>query len=429
MNTSCDKQTVCRAPHPHRPSPRSHARSPRSRGRFLLALLFAGLPVAGTAGADGKAWPSGSLLPPLRNVVRIASHGSHTCVTLNSGAMRCWGDGIYGQLGDGGDMEQPFAVAVIGLASGVQSIATGAAHTCAVANGGARCWGYNYFGQVGNGTDTDRDLPTPVSGLGSGVTSIVAGSLHSCALTSAGGVRCWGQNGFGQLGDGTDTNRLTPVNVSGLSGGVQAIAAGGRHTCALTTTGGVKCWGDNEDGQLGDGTMTGRLTPVDVVGLGSGVQAISAGGSHTCALLSGGAIRCWGNNDEGQLGDGTTITRLTPVVVSGFTSGGHLVSAGEEHTCAVTSGGAVRCWGDNGVGQLGNGSYTSSGEPVQVTGLTGNVQAIAVGSGHSCAVLGNGEVRCWGGNWYGQLGDETFTDSNVPVTVRQSDGIFTTSFE
>src|SRR5205823_3213591 len=156
---------------------------------------------------------------------------------------------------------------------------------------------------------------------------------YSCALTSAGGIKCWGDNGWGQLGDGTTTERHRPVDVSGLAGGVAAISAGGDHTCALTSAGGVKCWGHNVFGQLGDGTTTDGHAPVDVSGLGGGVAAIAAGGCHTCALTTAGGVKCWGDNTDGELGDGTTTERHAPVDVLGLAGGVAAVSVGALHTC------------------------------------------------------------------------------------------------
>ncbi len=350
--------------------------------------------------------------------VAIAAGGDHTCALTNTGGVQCWGDNENGELGDGSTSQSLTPVDVSGLASGVTAIAAGSYHSCALTTaGGVECWGDNGSGQLGNGTTTQSLTPVDVSGLTSGGTAIAAGYEHSCALTTSGGVMCWGDNTYGELGDGTTTQSLTPVAVSGLTSGVTAIAAGNLHTCALTTAGGVECWGYNGNGQLGDGTTTQSLTPVDVSGLASGVTAIAAGGFHTCALTTAGGVQCWGDNGWGQLGDGTTIQRLTPVAVSGLTSGVTAIAAGELHTCALTTAGEVGCWGANYYGQLGDGTLTNRSTPMVVSGLTSGVTAIAAGDQYSCALTTAGGVECWGYNLYGELGDGTPTRRLTPVDV------------
>src|SRR3989475_141451 len=243
-----------------------------------------------------------------------------------------------------------------------------------------------------------------------GLVEIEAGWHRSCALPSAGGVNCWGNNRDCQLGDGTEVDRVTAVDVVGLMSRVNAIAAGERHTCALTTGGGVKCWGNNHDNQLGDGTVNDRVTPADVMGLTSGVRAITAGERHTCALTTGGGVKCWGNNHDGQLGDGTGIDRNTPVDVAGLTSGVTAITAGRRHTCALTTGGGVKCWGKNHDGQVGDGTAINRRTPADVVGLTSGIKTITAGGQHTCA-LNPKYVQCWGDNEDGQLGDGTTADT------------------
>jgi alpha-tubulin suppressor-like RCC1 family protein len=249
--------------------------------------------------------------------------------------------------------------------------------------------------------------------------AIAAGFSHTCALTMAGAVECWGSNGLGQLGSKTaGWGRPIPVGVTGLSSGVAAIAAGGRHTCALTTAGGVKCWGHSYWGQLGDGKegVRSRATPVGVLGLSSGVTAIAAGFRHTCALTTAGGIKCWGEGWGGQLGEGHDWgTRYTPVGVVGLSSGVKAITAGKRHTCALTNAGAVKCWGRT----LGGGLRPPETlRPTGVPGLSRGVRAVAAGDGHTCALTTNGAVKCWGLNTAGQLGDGTSgTDRRAPVAV------------
>jgi CSLREA domain-containing protein len=367
--------------------------------------------------------PSNAVVPfaPSSGASAIAAGDVNTCVVTSSGGAKCWGSNNNGDLGDGTTTPRSNPVDVVGLQSGVASIATGNYHTCAVAAaGGLKCWGYNNNGELGDGTTTERHTPVDVAGLASGVAQVAGGFHHTCALTTGGGAKCWGDNGSGQLGDGSTSRRLTAVDVSGLSSGVAAIAAGtvAESTCALTTGGGVKCWGANGSGQLGDGSTTQRLTPVDVSGLSGGVVAISAGTDHACALLATGGVRCWGNNGDGELGDGTTTQRLTPVAVFGLSSGVAAITAGNNFTCALMVAGGVKCWGSDGSGQLGNGpTTTQQPTPVDVTGLSGGVGAVAAGFNHACALMTTGDVKCWGGNAFGQVGDGTTTQRDVPVDV------------
>ena len=321
-------------------------------------------------------------------------------------------------VSDGIDSASTSFVTNVRVRETVQAIAAGLGHTCAVTTGGGgKCWGYNGSGRLGDGTTNTRLTAVDVSGLISGVSAFAAGHSHTCALTTGGGVKCWGLNVVGGLGDGSTTNRLTPVDVSGLTSGVSAITAGQAHTCALTTGGGVKCWGRNNEGQLGDGSTTQRLTAVDVSGLISGVSAIAAGHSNTCALTTGGGVKCWGSNSGGQLGDGTSTQRLTAVDVSGLTSGVSAITAVKAHTCALTTGGGVKCWGLNNDGQLGDGSTTQRLTAVDVSDLTNGVSAITAGQAHTCALTTGGRAKCWGDNSGGQLGDGSSIQRLTPVDV------------
>ena len=246
-------------------------------------------------------------------------------------------------------------------------------------------------------------------------TAVAAGWEHTCALTRAGTVFCWGANGHGQLGTGSTTPSLVPVAVPQLTG-VTAIQAGAEHTCAITGTGAgavAVCWGRNDHGQLGDGTTVDRPSPVNVGGLAQ-PTAIAAGGLHTCAL-AGGEVWCWGANADGQLGNGLAADRSTPVSVAAA-SGVTFIAAGGAHTCVVGSGGAMQCWGLGTSGQLGNGATSTSAVPTAVSALGSPATAVCAGNAHTCAVTAAG-TRCWGYGQYGQLGNGGTADSAVPVAV------------
>jgi alpha-tubulin suppressor-like RCC1 family protein len=351
----------------------------------------------------------------------------HTCALTAGGGVKCWGENVNGGLGDGTVRPRLRPASVNDLAGGVIQIAAGFSHTCALtAGGGVTCWGNNYDGELGDGTRTERHAPVSVLGLASGVAQIVAGFDHTCALTIGGGVKCWGGNYFGQLGDGTTRRRLTPVDVTGLASGVNQITTRREHTCALTSAGGAKCWGDNEFGAIGDGTRAERHTPVDVVGLASGVIQISAGESHTCAVIAAGTVKCWGYNGASQLGDDTSTDRYTPVDVVGLADIVQ-VSAGGIHTCALTVGGGATCWGNNGFGQLGDGTTIERHHAVSVRGMASGVGQVEASDEHTCAVTIGGGAKCWGWNYDGQLGDNTRSDRRVPSFVYGFGGIRTST--
>ncbi|MBK7863848.1 MAG: hypothetical protein IPJ65_35625 [Archangiaceae bacterium] len=355
---------------------------------------------------------------------RLVSAGRvYGCALTTTGAVKCWGNNNEGQLGDGTLTRRLTPVdAASGLASTGRRVCAGSNHTCALTTANTlKCWGWNSSGQLGDGTTVNRALPVDVLGLGSGASAVAIGEYHSCAVTGAGGLKCWGSNFSGTLGDGTTVASSTPVDVAGLTAGVAGVAVGRDFSCALTTAGAVQCWGGNHSGQLGDGTTIDRLTPVPVVGLTGGVTAITAGDAHVCALTTAGGLKCWGSLSEGQLGDGTvpglTFHRATPGDVTGLTSGVASVSAGGSHSCAVTTTGALRCWGSNRNGEIGDGTMARRLTPVTVTGLGSGVATVSAGADHTCALTAAGLLKCWGGNAFGQLGDGTMTNRYTPIDV------------
>lgn len=296
---------------------------------------------------------------------------------------------------------------------GARAVATGVSHACGLADDGmALCWGSNGNGQLGDGTRTDRADPVPVE-TEMRFGSVTAGLSHTCALDGAGRAWCWGRNISGQLGDGSREDRPTPRPTPG-SVRLQRIVAGWNHTCGLAAGGGVVCWGLNDQGQLGDGSRVDRLAPATVPGL-SGQQDLAAGSAHTCSMGSG-VLRCWGGNDFGQLGDGSRRGRAGPVVVEGLPEAVSRVATGAVHTCALLTDASVWCWGQNTHGQLGDGSTTDRAAPVAVEGGHAFTTLYA-GGGSTCGITREGEELCWGLNQAGQLGDGTRTNRSVPTPV------------
>lgn len=393
-----------------------------------------GSPVSFTAivSGDGSAAPTGkvqfldgskvlgtSTLKAKGANQTIAAGRWHTCAVTSGGGVKCWGDNRRGQFGNGTKVGSTAPVDVPGLTRGVVAVVAGERHSCALTDGGVvKCWGDNRYGQLGNGIRSTQPMPPGnVSGLPGGVVAISAGWHHTCAVTRGGAAKCWGYNSYGQLGDGTIAISPTPVGVAGLERGVTTISAGEDHTCAVID-GGARCWGWGVAGQIGDGTVTlRRTTPVAVVGLGRGVATIVAAGSHSCALTIGGQVKCWGDNRMGELGDGTTTSHPTPVGVWSLTSGVVAIATGRLTTCAMEAAGGAKCWGYNGSGQIGDGSKTNRLRPKAIFDPATDIVAMAGGMEHACAVGSDGGVKCWGENGSGELGDGSTTDRLTPVDV------------
>lgn len=365
--------------------------------------------------SSARSNPVSYIRPPATSVT---AGYQHSCAVLSDGTARCWGANTIGQLGDGsvitlfGESLTPVPVVTLTDATRL-SAADG--HTCATsASGTVTCWGDNHDGELGHGSGPATSTPVAVTGLTS-ATAVSTGAQNSCARRASGSVECWGNNSFGQLGNGSSVIQSTvPVVVTGITDAT-TVEVGDFYACAVLAGGTVKCWGNNGEGELGNGgTPITSSTPVSVTGITDAV-AVSAGYRHACALRSTGAVSCWGDNPYGQLGNGTIASSSTPVPVSGLTDA-VAISTGVVHSCALRVGGTVMCWGNNGSGQLGNGTFVSSSTPTPVQAITG-VTDMAAGGNHSCAVLANGAVTCWGWNTAGQLGNGTKATSSTPVAV------------
>lgn len=349
-------------------------------------------------------------------VSKIVVGNQHTCALKYAGSLWCWGHNSSGELGDGSTTRRLSPVQVSALGDDVLDVAAGAFFTCALKSDGSLwCWGRNGSGELGTGDEVlSRSNPVQVSALGNDVVEVELGDNglggYSCARTQDGTLWCWGQNGNGSLGDGTRATKLSPVQVSTLGNEAVDVALGGGHSCARTQDGALWCWGDNDSGQLGDGTAIDRLSPVQVSAPVNSVAAL--GRAHTCARTQGGALWCWGHNEYGQLGDGTTVDRSSPVLVSA--DGVVDVAAGATQTCAIKQDGTVWCWGSNFGGSLGDGMTIDSSSPALVSAL-GSVAVISLRAGHSCAIKQDGTVWCWGSNDAGQLGNGTKADNYEPL--------------
>ncbi|TAH33182.1 hypothetical protein EYC59_05280 [Candidatus Saccharibacteria bacterium] len=376
-------------------------------------------------------------------IAQIDVGNYHVCANSQAGNGYCWGKNDFGALGDGtnNNRHAPNGVSEAGVLAGKTIVSTSAGynHTCVVDSlGKVYCWGYNSQGQLGNGASGTTNNPNPTAVITSGpmgskvIVKVNGGDSHTCALSQDGDIFCWGGNIYGQIGDGSTTNRFTPAQVTNSGPGGNKtwvdVSAGYQHTCGLTSNGTAYCWGFNGHGQLGTGNNSDNSVPQPVA-TALKFKQISAGDEHTCAVTLAGALYCWGYNNDGQLGIGTMLDTNVPTAVntSGVLGGKNIarVAAGYRHTCAIGDG-DIYCWGNNNFGQLGNG-VTSSPQlsPVAVvnTGAMGgrSMADIATGRYTSCAVstlASGGGVYCWGANDDGQLGDNKYpVNSNVPSLV------------
>ena len=405
----------------------------------ILVTLFFGMLIAACGSSDPTPGTPSTPSNPTNPVeMRVSAGASHSCVLLTSGDVRCWGQGADGRLGSGnenniGDNEPVNVNVNLGGTTATQ-IATGKTHTCALLlSGDVRCWGPGSSGKLGlaNAANIgDNEIPTSNVDLGgANVTQITAGNNHTCALLSSGNlpgnVRCWGQGTYGQLGLGNDNDigndELPTANVNLGGATVTQITAGGYHTCALLSTGNVRCWGEGGDGQLGLGNVNDigddELPTANVNLGGANATQITAGDDHTCALLSSGSlpgnVRCWGNGTNGQLGLGNSNSiGDDEIPTANVNLGGTLVkqiTAGYNYTCAILSTDNIRCWGSNFAGQLGLGSIVTigvNGPPLVDINFSSTIvtHVDAGAGGHTCAVFSTNDVRCWGFNFHGQLG-------------------------
>lgn len=380
----------------------------------------------GVLGYDTRAATPAQVTGLAGPVSSLSAGRAHTCARLSDASVQCWGDGYEGRLGDGLETDSPTPVTVSGLEASM--VTAGRSHTCALAtNQTVWCWGGGDDGQLGNGDKDDSLVPVqvrmqPGNAILDGVDHLDAGDDHTCAVRGGGfkDVLCWGEGDYGQLGDGNST--ATPrASAVALPAGVvpRKIAAGGEHTCVTTTTAAIYCWGAGWWGQLGHGSApethgNDKSTPELALHPARATEVIAAGSRHTCASEHAGPpliqrIRCWGNGEEGQLGDGTTNSRGTAGsfvrLDASPISSRAAIAAGAGQTCAVERlTRQLHCWGAGESGELGVGKFTDQPTPVAVPGMT-LVNALAAGSAHTCAARDSGaEVWCWGEGERGQLG-------------------------
>jgi alpha-tubulin suppressor-like RCC1 family protein len=350
--------------------------------------------------------------------------GHHSLfISGSSGRVWAWGSNTVGQLGDNSITSRLTPVSVLGAIKTFCKISGAVCHTIAIdKNGRVWGWGWNVAGQIGDNSSTSRLTPVSILGATKTFCKIGSGRVHTFAIDKNGRVWSWGFNSTGQLGDNSITSRLTPVSILGATKTFCQIAGGACHTAAIDKNGRAWAWGFNSTGQLGDNSITSKLTPVSVLGATKTFCQIASGDFHTVALDKNGRVWVWGRNDEGQLGDNSITSRRTPVSVLGATKTFCQIASSGRTTVALDKNGRVWAWGSNFYGEVGDNSITQRNTPVSVAGTIKTFCQIASGTsdlseGHTLAIEKNGKVWAWGGNSRGQLGDNSITSRRTPVLV------------
>jgi len=369
--------------------------------RLFRLMSVLGLAVAGLVVV---AMPAQAVPGPW---LRGSDGAFHTCGITTAKSLYCWGYNTSGQTGDGTVNTPRLSAHRVGAAGVWTSVDAGSAHTCGITTAKSLyCWGNNGAGQTGDGTINHPRLSLHRVGAAGVWTTVAAGRLHTCGITTAKNLYCWGYNGYGQTGDGTaNTPRLTLHRV-GAAGVWRSVAAGDTHTCGITSAKNLYCWGNNGFGQTGDGTTTSPRLSLHRVGAAGVWTSVSAGDFHTCGITAAKSLYCWGNNFNGQTGDGTVNTPRLSLHRVGAAGVWTRVDAGAGHTCGITSAKSLYCWGYNGFGQTGDGTTTNPRLSLHRVGAAGVWTRVDAGGGHTCGITTAKNLYCWGHNQFGQTGDD-----------------------
>jgi len=341
----------------------------------------------------------------------LSEFGSNTCVLTDQNTVECWGFNQSGQVGDGTTVDRPTPYPVKGLSGEIIAVAVGGMHACVlIFPGSMQCWGDNRYGQLGDGTTANRSAAVPVKVVSGKISGMALGAWFTCVVTELGAVECWGHNDHGQLGNGTTTDNLSAVKVGGLGSGMVSVSAGTATACAIDAAQTPNCWGWGMSGIIGDGGETDRFHAAGLRGLSTGVNNISVDGNFACAVNIYGMGYCWGDNTYGQLGNGSLDSTLSPVAVAERAEYFYEIKVSANFACGLTAIGHVHCWGFGDHGLLigaGKPCQESAYCTPQIIGGLGLAAALSVGDMQACIITNAGEVKCWGDNRFGMLGDGT----------------------